>query len=150
MVVNQPVVRDRSVPGSRSCSRPWPSQSMRTWLVPVQVARAVDVRHDLGHVGSVIEVPVDPSPEPVQPVQQLLVEDGDREEWDQAHHRTHPDRDGCAVRSAQDIVVEAVLLIPQALMVHCQRDHRVVLEKLDRDVLIDTVVRGQRQRQLEH
>ena len=50
----------------------------------------------------------------------------------------------------EHIVVEPVLLVPEALAVEGGRDQRVMLEELDRKVLVHAVVLGKHQRQLEH
>ena len=49
----------------------------------------------------------------------------------------------------EHVVVEAVLLVPQALLVQRVRDQREVLEELRRQVLVGLVVVGEEQRELE-
>ena len=51
--------------------------------------------------------------------------------------------------SVQHVVVEAVLLVPQALVVQRRGDQREVLEELRREVLVGRVVLGEQQRDLE-
>ena len=87
-----------------------------------------------------------------QLLQQLRLERLDGEERNQPDHRAHLERDRPAVGQVQLVVVELVLLVPQADAVLAAADvgHRLgdvqeVLEELGGDVLVDRVVQRQLQ-----
>ena len=64
----------------------------------------------------------------------------DREERNQADHRAHLERLHAAVRQAQRVVEEAVVLVPEPERVHRVGDVHEVLEELARHVLVARVV----------
>ncbi len=72
----------------------------------------------------------------------------DRGQRQQPHHGAGTQRDGVAA-GAQDVVVEAVPLVPQPLVVERRADQREVLEELGRQVLVDPVVTAEGQRHLQ-
>ena len=60
--------------------------------------------------------------------------DGERGQRQDADHRAHLDRHDDAVGPAQLVVVEAVLLVPEALLLDRLGDQREVLEELEHEV----------------
>ncbi len=58
---------------------------------------------------------------------------------EQPHHGAHFETPGAPVRQSQDVVVEAILLVPHALLtrpVHCRRDIVKVLGELHDQILV--------------
>ena len=81
-----------------------------------------------------------------------LVEDVDRQQGDDPHHPAELERDGPAVEQ-ELVVVEPVDLVPQpppAEVVQRVGDVHEVLEELRRHVLVDRVVPGQLEGDLQH
>ena len=60
----------------------------------------------------------------------VLLDDRERHQRQHADHRAHLDRHDGAVRATQLVVVEAVLVVPETLLLHRLRDEREVLEEL--------------------
>ena len=78
-----------------------------------------------------------------------------RAERQQAHQRPHLQPHGLAVRQPQQVVEEAVLLVPHLVVMLADAVHRVgdpheVLDELEGDLLVHRVVLGEDQRHLEH
>ena len=71
----------------------------------------------------------------------------------QPHHRAHLEPPGAAVRQPQQVVVEAVLLVPHAVLtgtVHGRGDIDEVLCELHDHVFVGGVVDGELTRKLQH
>ena len=69
------------------------------------------------------------------------------------HHRAHLEPRGAAVGEPQEVVVEAVLLVPHAVLpglVHGRGDIDEVLDELEDHVLVGGVVGGELHGELEH
>ena len=74
----------------------------------------------------------------------------EREEPD---HRSHLEPRGAAVGQPQQVVVEAILVVPHAVrpgLVDPRRDVVEVLDELEDHLLVDRVVRGELERELQH
>ena len=98
-----------------------------------------------GEVRTVVDEPFEPALEAGKPVEQLRLERFDGKERNQADHRPDLQRAALAVRQVQDVVEEAVLVVPQrqavaAAVVHRVGDVEEVLPELAGDVLVGRVV----------
>ena len=72
---------------------------------------------------------------------------------EESHQGTHLEPRGAAVGEPQDVVVEAVLLVPHAVRagpVHRRGDVVEVLHELEDHALVDRVVGGELDRELQH
>ena len=103
----------------------------------------------LAKLGMVVDEPLHSAPEALELVHGLGLERLDREERDEADHRAHLQPARPAV-GAEDVVVEAVALVPEVEGVHRVRDIDKVLEELRGDVLVGRVLLGQLERDREH
>src|SRR5262249_36261480 len=79
------------------------------------------------------------------PIEQLGLQRLDREQRNQADHRPHFHWQAAAVRKVEDVIVEAVFVVPQlnAFLVHvvyCVSDVEEMLPKLASSVLIGRVI----------
>ncbi len=113
-------------------------------------ARGVDGLQELGHPAQALEDlshrPRDALPLPFLPHRRGA-------QGQEPHHRAHLEPRGTAVGEPQEIVVEAVLLVPHALLtgpVHGGGDVGEVLHELHDHVLVGAVVDGQLDRELRH
>jgi len=96
---------------------------------------------DHGHrLWPVVDEPLGPRLKLGQAAESLRAQRGHREERDQADHRVRAQRHHGAVRELQHVVIEAVLLVPEALVVERRGDQREVLEELDGHVLVSAIV----------
>ena len=85
----------------------------------------------------------------------LAGDDRDRAQGDQPHHRADPQARGRAVRQAEHVVEEAVLVVPHLVvgladLVHGAGDPEEMLDELQGQVLVAGVARPEDQGQLEH
>jgi hypothetical protein len=82
----------------------------------------------------------------------VILEDLDREERDQAHHGADLQGKGAVLR-VELVVIETVLLVPEthsAERVHRVHDRDEMFEKLRRDVLVGRVLARQLERHRQH
>ena len=98
---------------------------------------------------SVFDEPVVPTREVGKPIEDPLREVLDRKEWNEPDHRTNLDllRSGLC---SDDVVEEAVVVRPHAMVVEGSRDVGEVFEELGGQVLIRVVVVGQDQGHPQH
>ncbi len=85
-----------------------------------------------------------------RPLDEVLRHDGRGQDRYDPDHRMDPDRDASAVRDQQRVVVEAVLLVPQPMLVHGHGDAYGMFEEGRGQVLVGRVVLGQGQRDTQH
>src|SRR6478735_3931125 len=67
-----------------------------------------------------------------------------RKEWQQSHERAELDREPLSVRPADEVIVEAILLIPEAAILAVQPVHRpadghVVLKEFRRKIFVSRI-----------
>src|ERR1022692_119469 len=101
--------------------------------------RHVDHWTVLRELWPVLEKPARAAPEGRKALHGVRLERRDRKERTETDHRTHAHGEALARRSAHDVVVEAVRVVPEAHvrpgdMVHRVRDEQEVLEELVRDI----------------
>ena len=114
-------------------------------LVIPLVNRVHDVRHLLL---AVLEEPVQVGAKILELVDPALFEPLDGEQGDQADERPDAELVVAAVGVAEDVVEEAVGLVPEGVVavahvLHGRRDVGVVLEELGRERLVDAVLLGE-------
>ena len=115
-------------------------------LVLAEAVAVDDVFDELRLVG--LE-PAEVAGEVGQAVQRGLAQRRRGAQRQQADHRPHPQRNPLAGVEGQDVVVEAVLLVPQAPVVDGGGDVGEVLEELGGQVLVGVVVLGEHQGDLQ-
>ena len=108
---------------------------VRAWVVSCWCSIGVDHPADL--LLAVLEEPVEVAPELLERLDPALFQPLDREQGDQADQRADPELVEPAVGVAEDVVEEAVLLVPErviavAHVLHGAGDQHVMLEELGR------------------
>jgi hypothetical protein len=109
-----------------------PPQTLRTddgeqpALVLAQPVGVGDVGGEAGLVG---EEPCEATGEVRKPFEGGPAERGGGAERQQAHHGADPKRDAVTASDLENVVVEAVLLVPEPLLVDGRRDEGDVLEE---------------------
>ena len=84
----------------------------------------------------------------LQRPQRLWPEDNRGQQRQDTHDGTRPDRDLLALRGGEDVVEEAVLVIPKPLRAHCFDDEREVFDELDLEIGPRIILSGQDVRHL--
>src|SRR6266545_3268925 len=118
-------------------------------------ARHLDFGNVLAELGVVVDEPARPAPEARQAIGHVRVPRLDGEERDQAHQRAYLHPLPPAVREGQNVVVEAVFLVPEAhvLPAHVadgMGDVDEVLEELAGHVLVGGIFARQLERDGQH
>ena len=117
-------------------------------------ARAIEPRHVLCELRTVAQEPSHALRERWKALEDVGLEGVDGEERDEPDHRPHLHGSAGAVREMQDIVEEAVLVVPEAdaisrLVVDGVRDEEEVLEELRRYILVAVVLLRELERDCE-
>src|SRR6266511_514211 len=118
-------------------------------------ARHLDFGNVLAELGVVVDEPARPAPEARQAIGHVRVPRLDGEERDQAHQRAYLHPLPPAVREGQNVVVEAVFLVPEAhvLAAHVadgMGDVDEVFEELAGHVLVGGIFARQLERDGQH
>ncbi len=131
----------------------WPrsSDSSRRWPRPGSSQRDTSCASSR----AVVQEPVQPALEVRQLVQHLRLQGFHGEKRNQPDHRPQPLHQSAAVGQVQHVVIELVLLVPQADarardIRHGLGDAQEVLEELGGDVLVDVIVQRQLQGDAQH
>ena len=111
-------------------------------------------RPHAGHAGreirTVVDEPLQPPGERGDPGQLTGLERLHRVERDEPHHAPHSQRDAPAIGEVEDVVVEALFLVPEPEGVHRVGDVDEVLPELARHVLVGLIRAGELHRDPQH
>src|SRR5262249_30605184 len=125
-----------------------PATAQQRQEAPLAKTGLSPARDQRGELWPVLEKPSKPRFELRYAGEQLGLEDLDRKERDEANDRPHSQRDRLAIGEPEQVIVEAVLFIPEAATFpnaaeHSARDVEKVLEEFAGDVLVNGIVPGQ-------